>query len=263
MGAVTGEQRVAFSYDPEDGEDAIDIYVNYNTANDVNTVRIYGNETSNTYNIYEHWEQPFNPTVIRKDSITFDAAILRFSPEYSTHAQDENCDLKVYLRVWYDNLSSRLAHPEPAVVTETTYMLIESQDKKPFHGGANDTYFAFPIVSDRSDDQFGLDSFENPGITESNASVINLVRLVNVSSRAEIGNYSKTTNGTIRIEKEYILSVGESVQFLDHELAVVSATEVNISYIGLPEEGSNFVPATKSYNVGDLRRLILCGRRKI
>ena len=237
-GTITGyptEHRVAFSYDPRDGEDDIDIYVNYNTANDVNTVRIYGNETSNPYDIYEHWEQPFNPTVIRKDSITFDAAILRFSPEYSMTAQNENCDMKTYLRVWYDNLSSRLEHPEPAVVTETTYMLIDSQNKKPFHGEANDTYFAFPIVSNLTDDRAkGLQFFENPDIPELNTSVVNLVRLVNVSSRVEMGNYSKTTNGTIRIEKEYILSIGESVQFLDHVLKYISETgnEVEISYAG-------------------------------
>jgi hypothetical protein len=234
--ANTSELRVAFSYDPKDGEDDIDIYVNYNVSNEVNTVRIYGANMSNPYDNYDNWEQPFNPTVIRKDSITFDTAILRFCPEYSMTAQNENCDLKTYLRAWYDTSYHRFEHPEPAVVTETTYMLIDSQDKKPFHGEANDTYFAFPIVSDLSDAQFGLDKFENPGVTEMNTSVINLVRLVNVTNITALDDLDKTTGGLIRIEKEYILAANESVQFLDHLLkfdpSVTMADRVGISYAG-------------------------------
>jgi hypothetical protein len=232
------EQRVAFSYDPVKGEDSKDIYVN-NYTNNVNTVRIYGADRSNLYDTYDDWEQPFNPTVIRKDSITFDTAILRFSTEYSMTAQNENCDLKTYLRVWYDHgypfcAGCPTIDQEPAVVTETTYMLIDSQDKKPFHGEAKDTYFAFPIVSDQSTAQIGLDSFENPGITEMNTSVVNLVRLVNVTNITALDELNKTTGGLIRIEKEYILSVGESVQFLDHVLKYerIGGDEVNISYAG-------------------------------
>ncbi len=235
--AVPDEQRVAFSYDPVDGMDGIDIYVNYNTTNDKNTVRIYGHGNKSAPETYTDWEQPFNPAVIRKDSITFDAAILEWSPEYSMSAQNENCDLKAYLRAWYVP-EYPFGHTEPAVVTETTYMLIDSQEKKPWHGEANTTWFAFPIVSDPAKPQIGLDSFENPGITDVNTSMVNLVQLTNVSCNPTDLHppLNKTTNGTIRIEKEYILAPGEDVQFLDHVLTFnptnFMSRGVMISYAG-------------------------------
>ena len=228
--------RVAFSYDTAKGMDGIDIYVNYNYTNKNNTVRIYG-DTPNAPDNYTHWEQPFNPTVIRKDSITFDAAILRFSPEYSMSAQNENCDLKTYLRVWYEPQYPFFGHhcggdPEPAVVTETTYMLIESQDKKPFHGEINTTWFAFPIVANSSDDKAkGLEFFENEG---TNSSMTNLVRVTNVTNITALdAPLNKTTDGLIRIEKTYILSPGETVQFIDFALTYeASPREVKICYKG-------------------------------
>jgi hypothetical protein len=223
--AVHSEQRVAFSYDPVDGMDGIDLYVNYNYTNAVNTVRIYGLGNASAPEVYTDWEQPFNPTVIRKDSITFDPAILEWSPEYSMSAQNENCDLKEYLRAWYVpefrfNGEHCLGDIKPAIITETTYMLIDSQDKKPWHGEANTTWFAFPIVADPLKPQIGLDSFENPGLGDMSA-MENLVQLTYVNGSVTDLNNSllhKTTNGTIRIEKTYILNPGDEIQFIDHKL---------------------------------------------
>jgi uncharacterized protein YciU (UPF0263 family) len=101
------EQRVAFSYDPKDGEDGNDFYVYYDAEIRMGTVKIYGNGSNSTFGIpnscnieqYENWEEPFNPTAIRTASITFDAAILQYSPEYPMKAQNESVDLKEYLRV--------------------------------------------------------------------------------------------------------------------------------------------------------------------
>jgi len=251
-GGDSTEQRVAFSYDPVDGMDGIDIYVNYNTANDVNTVRIYGLGNESAPEVYTDWEQPFNPTVIRKDSITFDPAILEWSPEYSMSAQNENCDLKEYLRAWYvpefEFFGEHCAGDiEPAVVTETTYMLIESQDKKPWHGEADNTWFAFPIVADPAKPQIGLDSFENPGLGAMSA-MENLVQLTYVNgSVADLSAspLNKTTNGTIRIEKTYILSQGEEVQFIDHKLKfegydLAGFNKVDVWYCG---NRNDFIPA--------------------
>ena len=242
--AVSGEQRVAFSYDPVDGMDGIDIYVNYNTTNDVNTVRIYGLGNESAPETYTNWEQPFNPTVIRKDSITFDPAILEWSPEYSMSAQNEDCDLKEYLRAWYvpefEFFGEHCAGDiEPAIVTETTYMLIDSQDKKPWHGEVNTTWFAFPIVSDPAKSQIGLDSFENPGLGDMSA-MENLVQLTYVNGNVTDLNQSslnKTTNGTIRIEKTYILSPGDEIQFIDHKLKfegydIAGFNKVDVWYCG-------------------------------
>ncbi len=221
--------RVAFSYDQKEGMDGIDIYVNYNESNDVNTVRIYGHCNISTGGVrndcwieqYEGWEEPFNPTVIRKDSITFDAAILRYNEEYSMHAQGEDCDLKEYFRAWYvPEFKFYGEHHkgdiEPAIVTETTYMLIDSQDKKPWHADANRSWFAFPIVADLSNAQIGLDSFENEGVE---SAMENLVMLERVScNERDLDELNKTTNGTIRIEKTYIMEPGDEVQFLEHKL---------------------------------------------
>jgi uncharacterized protein YciU (UPF0263 family) len=246
------EQRVAFSYDPKDGEDGNDIYVYYDEELKEGTVKIYGNGSDSTVHIeptnycnieeYENWADPFNPTAIRKDSITFDAAILPYSEEYPTNANDENCDLKEYLRAWYVPEYKFYGWHEmiglaPAIVIETTYMLIDSQDKKPYHADEG-SWFPFPIVS--TDKQIGLDSFDNEGVGSKRE---NLVRLASVScDPLDIGNrLPKTTNGTISIEKTYIMAKGDEVQFLDHSLLFdgydISDTfpMVYISYLGNPE----------------------------
>ena len=243
--------RVAFAYDLVDGEDGKDLYVNadVNKSNpgDLSqnvTVRIYGDVGVTTAPwTYTHWEQPFNPTVIRKDSITFDAAKLEWSPEFPMYAQDENAALKQYLRAWYEPCYnfSKPSYVRPAVVTETTYMLLDRQDEKPTGGNANHTMFAFPIAANESTPQVGLELFENSVKDTSLIANENLVKLTNVSSTdGNIGPYNKTTNGTIRIEKKYYLENlhNETIQFLDHKLQFYSTMEngtigiVRVAYAG-------------------------------
>jgi len=254
-GGDSDEQRVAFSYDPKDGEDGNDIYVYYDDELKEGTVKIYGNGSDSTFGVtndcnieqYEDWEEPFNPTAIRKDSITFDTAILRYSTEYPMNAQNENVDLKEYLRAWYVPEYKFYGWHEmiglaPAIVIETTYMLIDSQDKKPWHADAG-SWFPFPIVSDTTNEQIGLDSFDNEGVESVRE---NLVRLASLSCNvADISDgLPKTTKGTIRIEKTYIMEEDDVVQFLDHRLEFngygISDDNpiVTISYCGNPEEYS-------------------------
>ncbi len=248
------EQRVAFSYDQKDGEDGNDIYVYYDIENNMGTIKIYGNGSDSTFGItndcnieqYENWEEPFNPTAIRKDSITFDAAILQYSPEYPMNAQNENVDLKEYLRVWYVPEYEFYGWHEmiglaPAIVIETTYMLIDSQDKKPWHADV-DSWFPFPIVSDPETDQIGLELFENPGVESVRN---NLVRLANLScdpNDIKEGLLPKTTNGTIRLEKTYLMEKDDVVQFIDHKLKFTgygmsdTYPEVTLWYCGNTED---------------------------
>jgi len=213
--------RVAFSYDQQMGMDGIDIYVNdaENTGN--NTVRVYGEAGVITAPPYGDgdWEAPFNPTWIRKDSITFDPAILQWNgTEYPMSAQSVNTDLKKYLRLWYEPCYpfQHGTDKRPAIVLESTYMIIDSKHKMPWHGSAGDTWFAFPIAENESTEQIGLELFEN---VEGIPSTENIVALAGVSAVDDpIGYYDKTTNGTIKIEKTYELAAGETVQFLDHKL---------------------------------------------
>ena len=227
------DSRVAFSYDQLEGMGGIDIYVNdaENTGN--NTVRVYGDVGLITAPAYDDddWEAPFNPAWIRKDSITFDPAILEWDgQEYPMSAQSVDSDLKKYLRMWYEPCYpfQHGTDKRPAIVLETTYMLIEDKHKMPWHGSAGDTWFAFPIAENESTDQVGLELFENVLNDNVTPYTKNLVALSYVAAGDgdNIGAYNKTTNGTIRIEKKYELASGETIQFLDHKLTF-EGTDVN------------------------------------
>lgn len=250
-------KRVAFSYDPDPEHGGIDddIYVNYKDEIKSGTIRVYGHGNASTIGIrnecnieqYTNWEEPFNPTSIRKDSITFNAAILPYSTEYPMHAQGEDCDLKEYLRVWYVPEyefygNHEPVHREHAIVTETTYMLIDSQDKKPWHADANRSWFPFPIVADLSDGKAkGLQSFENEGV-ESTMDNLVMLSYVNCSPADLLNTLHKTTNGTIRLEKTYIMSANQKVEFMDHTLKfegfdeVTDEPSVEIKYCGNKDE---------------------------
>ncbi|MCU4139683.1 MAG: hypothetical protein MW690_000415 [Methanophagales archaeon] len=54
---------------------------------------------------YDNWTQPFDPTVIPSDSITFNPAII----EEVGEADQNNSDIKTYLRMWYEPAASVLA----------------------------------------------------------------------------------------------------------------------------------------------------------
>ncbi len=244
-GDLTGG-RVAFSYDQRDGMDGIDIYINSypkDLSKDV-TVRIYGDVHPAAPARYNHWEEPFNPTVIRKDSITFDPAILEWDGDkYPMSAQSENIDLKAYLRMWYDHCYHFHKEDLPAIVTETTYMLIDRQDKMPWHGSADDTYFAFPIAENESTDQIGLELFENKQGTPTTPNLVK-VTLVSTKDDEPVGYYDKSVHGKIRIEKKYLLEgmLNQTIQFLDFKVKFLGTDNngttaiVEVCYAGNKED---------------------------
>ena len=233
--------RVAFAYDTADMRYSSDIYVNH-FENEYNTVRVYGDIYQSAPQRYVNWQDPFDPTVINEDSITFDPAVLLCGPEYPMSAQSENIDLKTHLRAWYGPCYEFNKAKKPAVVAESTYMIIDSQDKMPFHGASNNTWFAFPIAEDETTEQIGLELFENGEGTSVNP---NVVKLTHVEGNVE--PYGKNLSGKIRLEKKYTLTTGEKVQFLDHKLEFIG-TDINgtmavvkISYAGNKDDDSQKV----------------------
>ncbi|MBN1763140.1 MAG: hypothetical protein JW878_08735 [Methanomicrobia archaeon] len=230
-----GIPRAAFVHDARPGYEQ-DIYVNFPGAGiDGNlSVRVYGEDDIGPYPEYaalggglfhyEDYTQPFDPAAIRKDSITFNPAILQWNAaNYPMSADSENIDLKKYLRIWYEpehNYSKpNPDYPDtyytyPTIEVETTYLLIDRQDKLPITGSGNTTFFAFPIVADPDTEQPGLDLFENPNMGEQ-ATRENVVTLQYVYGTVD--PYWKTVydNATIRIQKTYTLNLDDRVDFMD------------------------------------------------
>jgi hypothetical protein len=131
-------------------------------------------------------------------------------------------------KAWGDQFN----YTYPTIEVETTYLLIDSQDKEPICGAANNTHFVFPVAEDTNTSQPGLELFENPG---SSPSMPNVVTLAGVEGIVE--NWNKTTEGRIRMQKTYTLSKDERVRFLDHMLeynGIVSGgfASVDIWYTG-------------------------------
>ena len=180
------------------------------------TLRIYGG-ADNAPVRYSSYEQVFNPTVIRKDSITFDAAIM----EDVAKAQQKDTDVKVYLRTWYDTAYHYEQENVPSVVTETTYMLIDDKHKKPWHGSAGDTWFPFPIAENESTPQIGLELFENVNGTPARPGVVALTKVEGTPDDPD--GLGKTVNGTIAIQKKYWLYNDSGIiQFLDYKFRYVT-----------------------------------------
>jgi hypothetical protein len=179
------------------------------------TIKIYGAAENLASAKYDDWMQPFDPTIIPFDSITFNPTILECNSDYPMNALSSNIDLMTYLRAWYEPCHEYRGdlgtQTYPTINMEYAYMVIENEDKNPFHGGADNTYFAFPIAEIVN--QTGLGAFENE---QGVANTPNLVRLTYVDG--VVTPYGETTEGTIRIEKKYSLAPGEVVQFLDHKL---------------------------------------------
>jgi PKD repeat protein len=252
-----GIPRLAFAFDVEHETDVLDEvimgghldpYVNDYGPNV--SVRIYGeddmgpfsNYTADGRYAYRSYEDPFDPAVLQKDSITFNPAIVLWDgTTYPMSADSTDIDVKKYLRMWYepDHVYSKPVYKRPTIEVETTYLLIDSQDKLPFSGSALQTFFVFPIAEDTGTEQPGLELFENPG---SDPDRENVVTLAYVNGSVE--PYGKTVNetATIRLEKTYTLDVGEKVQFLDHNLEFVGVVinngtyyaKVQVEYAGNP-----------------------------
>ncbi|MCK4527695.1 hypothetical protein KAW18_10015 [candidate division WOR-3 bacterium] len=224
----------------------IDLYVNEEILNKTTgtttnkTVRVYGAEDWVAPEHWDHWEKPFNPTWIRKDSITFDAAMVG---EGSAQSNDTNT--KVYKRLWYEPKHHFEQEDLPAVILENTFMIVHDKYKLPWHGEANYTHFTFPIAPNWSSDQIGLELIENKNGEPYYRDVVRLVGVSNLS----VGMHNKSSFGGITIEKKYQLQEGETVDFLIHGLTFIICTHpsnetkahVKIRYNGNPGENSDSI----------------------
>jgi len=176
-------------------------------AHSNSTIRIYGADDKVAPLRYSDWTQPFDPTVIPSDSITFNPAI----KEEVGEAQQNNSDIKTYLRMWYEPAHRFSQVYNPAIITEYTYMIIHNKHKTPWHAKEGDTLrYLLPIVE--VSNQTGLGGYENTGdgISPANPNALHLAKI-----DGPVASYGKTVNGTIAIDKKYWLESGETVQFME------------------------------------------------
>jgi hypothetical protein len=271
--------RVAFAYDVDYEEtpyldrvewlgNGLDIYVNMWGSS--SSIRIYGEtdcgpvigyDTRGRALPYPYWQDPFDPTTLEKDSITFNPIIWEWDGnEYPMSADSIDIDEKIFLRTWYEPehkysknkiWDNDRNYTRPTIELETTYMLIDKQEKRPISGKANYTFLVFPIAEDESTEDIpGLELLENPNSEADRPNVVTLALVNGTVNNA----YNKTANGTIRLQKTYKLDMGDKVQFLDHKLTFVGIVvhndcyyaKVKVDYAGnrVDDTGATVVLAT-------------------
>jgi hypothetical protein len=240
-----GIPRLSFAYDVEHEEDVLDEVIMgghldpyVNDYGPFVSVRIYGEDDEGPLGgysadgryVYNSYDQPFDPAILQKDSITFNPAIVQWTPGlYEMSADSEDVDVKKFLRMWYepDHVYSKPIYKHPTIEVETTYMMIDSQDKDPVSGSAWNTFFVFPIAENTTTEQPGLELFENPNSDPSRERVVTLAYV-----NGSVAPYNKTVGetATIQIQKMYTLNVSEQVQFIDHNLEFVGVVVHNDTY---------------------------------
>jgi hypothetical protein len=259
--AYNGTPRMVFEYDAATADD---LFVNDDGMGNA-TVRVYGEAgaiypthvlTGDKDFIYPNPVDPFDPGVIAKDSVTFEPAYIDdeyepasewWAPEIIVDGDDG--DEKVFFRVFYDPGYGHAADdimsayytldpvsmPDGAIVTETTYMLLENNDANGHAGlpklggieGTDTTRFMLPVSPDDLwDGEPGMD-------------VGDMVDLV----YAEAG--SIITAGTIEVEQSYegaafnalYVDPLDPVSFMDHSIVVTNIDSndevtLGVGYIG-------------------------------
>ncbi|MCK4574907.1 hypothetical protein KAU34_00710, partial [candidate division WOR-3 bacterium] len=173
--------------------------------------------------VYPSENDPFDPGIISKDSITFNPAYV--SPRYP-HAEAEDDAItidgadageKVFYRLFYEPgyyhpIDTKMSDfyelenfnqgtPVDAVITETTYMFVNSA-RDPREGGPkpSDTHFMLPVRSLLEDP---------PGMEDGD-----MVDLANASCDPD-----QLTNGTIAVEQKLTdVPKNQWVYFMDHKI---------------------------------------------
>jgi hypothetical protein len=266
--AYNGTPRMVFEFDADDDED---LFVNANGPGDAPSVRIYG-EAGAIYPthtlleagdcavdfIYPNPVDPFDPGVIAKDSVTFNPAYIHglYGVE-PIKIDGSDADEKIFLRVFYEpgyahledclmleeypnsgdlrELDGIYAMPQGALVTETTYMLVDYTDDGGVGGhsglpkagpagapGNSPTRFMLPINS--------LDATV-PGMD--NARVVELTDAVCGGS---------LTSGEIEVSMTWDnLEIGNRRTFMDHR----------IRYEGIDTDGNPLVDLWYVGNMND------------
>jgi len=272
--------RMAFEFD---AVDATDFFVN----EDEPTLRIYGEDDAvyptQSYTgavdfIYPEAVHPFDPGVIAKDSVTFNPAYIEndYKDTEITVAGSDG-DEKVFFRMFYepgygharDNLMDDMGSdthlvsmPNGALVTETTYMLIDDNSGSghsglPKSGVPRDSHgnivteFMLPTHSTNVNDML-------PGM--------NAGQVVELLCADNGVDDSIITDGNIAVQiSDVILKEGESINFMDHKVKFVRPTtgsdiNLEISYIGNMHELEDrlqtlLVDEDKTYHVDRLNNL--------
>ncbi len=202
-----------------------------NTTNDMlPSLRIYGEKeavypTQSYYGsqdfVYPKEYDPFDPGIIEKDSITFNAAYWFGHDEYEIKARGDASE-KIFLRAFYEpgythpvdcvmngcqNVLLKPVETFDAIVTETTYSLVTLYDREPNYGYPGETKFVLPYAS--------MDP-AIPGMEEAG--------LLDVADT----NHMKTkqlTDGAIEVEKEYTFNNIDykqdlEIRFMDHMVKI-------------------------------------------
>jgi len=263
-----GMPRFVYGYD---AFNPIDFYVNEGINEP--SVRIYGEDIvhynecnpiyptqsgTGTYDfVYNDESDPFDPGVIVKDSITFNPAFIDgHGGVYDIQAQGDASE-KVFLRTFYEpgythpvdqlmyDWSSVNLYPVEkfdAIVTETTYFLVDIVDRNPTVGYPGQTKMVLPYASTDPN---------NPGMEE--MGLLDVVATNNSNSR-------QLTDGAIAVEKEFEFYgqsyVGEQLRFMDHMVTIVNfenadyggfdKLDIKVSYIGNMNDA---ISLTQTYTI--------------
>jgi hypothetical protein len=262
-----GMPRFVYEFD---AYNPIDFYVNEGTNEP--SVKIYGEDIdyyckdpiyptqsgsgAEDY-IYEDESDPFDPSVIEKDSITFNPAFIDgHGGQYEIQAQGDASE-KVFLRAFYepgythpvdqlmDDWSDVSLYPVEtfdAIVTETTYFLVDITDRTPTVGYPDQTKIVLPYQSTDPD---------TPGMEEMD--LLDVVGTSGMDSRP-------LTDGSIMVEKEIEVIgdefIGQSFRFMDHMVTIVNfedsddysfdKLDIKASYIGNMNDA---ISSTQTYTI--------------
>ena len=152
----------------------------------VNTLRIYGNNSEGAAFPYTNPEAPFDPLdytgeAPQKDFVTFNPAYMDYHESpflHNLHTHDGKCiNEKVFLRQWYMPVYPVPRGPcllgcpasfttRPAIVNEYTYMVLWWETNNPISVSPGSA-FVFPnSVESLTDTECGLDSLDVDSFTE-------------------------------------------------------------------------------------------------
>ena len=253
--------RVQFTYgDVLDETRKDDIYINginlTNATNaadpDMATVRLYGEIDKQAPRVYSNYRDAFDPTIIPKDSATFNPAIIKdndLDPRTSnswtiksgTESSPVDSHLKKYMRIWYEpqhayegpRTDSEVVTPTKADVIEieTTYMLVDAQNYKPISGEAGVIKLPFPT--------------EGLGGKERGMENMTQTTIVYVAGDG--------TDGTVQIQRTVELhggnSLDNSTDVFDHRVTfseIVTVADVQYAKIKIEYIGNTYADAPLS-----------------
>lgn len=193
---------------------------------EMNTIKIYGDEDPDNeiyptiYNggyetSYVNAIDPFDPTIVRKDSITFNPAIVR---DMAFKASGKDAGVKIYQRDWYetdhiyDGHRTVVKNEASAIVLEHTYFLIDYTTYEPIAGTAGDSRFMLPTMSEQDGGSRDPDNsvYSQPGMEVS--------EVVDLREATVDPTGGSIVKGQIEVEKQVTLKLGESAKFMDHAL---------------------------------------------